>query len=158
MIASTVRSRLVLTTLAAFVLQVLPLPFWLAAVRPPLAVIAVIFWSLIASRVGGITLGFVTGLALDVYRGAVFGQHALALSLVAYIAVRQHLLVRNKPLFEQTVFAAALLFASEAVSWTIDGWTSNAAGGWMRWLPIIGGSLLWPLTAAWQASENRARR
>jgi len=146
MIASTVRSRLVLTTLAAFVLQVLPLPFWLAAIRPPLAVIAVIFWS------------FVTGLALDVYRGAVFGQHALALSLVAYIAVRQHLLVRNKPLFEQTVFAAALLFASEAVSWAIDGWTGNAAGGWMRWLPIFVGSLLWPLTAAWQAIENRARR
>jgi len=93
-----------------------------------------------------------------VYRGAVFGQHALALSLVAYVAVRQHLLVRNKPLFEQTVFAAALLFASEAVSWEIDGWTGHAAGGWMRWLPIVVGSMLWPLTSAWQASENRARR
>lgn len=158
MIASTVRSRLVLTTLAAFVLQVLPLPLWLAAVRPPLAVIAVIFWSLIAPRVGGVTLGFVTGLAIDVYRGVVFGQHALALSLVAYIAIRQHLLIRNKPLLEQTLFAASMLFVCEAVTWAIDGWTGHATGGWIRWLPIVVGSMLWPLTAAWQASENRARR
>jgi len=158
MIASTVRSRLVLTTLAAFVLQVLPLPLWLAAVRPPLAVIAVIFWSLIAPRVGGVTLGFVTGLAIDVYRGVIFGQHALALSLVAYITIRQHLLIRNKPLLEQVLFAASMLFVCEAVTWAIDGWTGHATGGWMRWLPIVVGSMLWPLTAAWQASENRARR
>lgn len=158
MIASTVRSRLVLTTLAAFVLQVLPLPLWLAAVRPPLAVIAVIFWSLIAPRVGGVTLGFVTGLAIDVYRGVIFGQHALALSLVAYITIRQHLLIRNKPLLEQALFAASMLFVCEAVTWAIDGWTGHATGGWMRWLPIVVGSMLWPLTAAWQASENRARR
>lgn len=158
MIVSTVRGRMLLTTLAAFVLQVLPLPFWLAALRPQFAVITVIFWSIIAPRAGGIALGFVTGLALDVYRGAVFGQHALALAFAAYVAIRQHLLVRTKPLFEQTLFAAGLLLACEVMVWAIDGWTGNAAGGWSRWLPVASGVLLWPLTAAWQASENRARR
>ena len=158
MTLGTVRTRLVITSLVAFVLQVLPLPIWLAAARPPFAVIAVIFWSLIAPRVGGIGLGFLMGLALDVYRGVVFGQHALALALVAYIAVRQHLIVRNKPIFEQTLFAALMLLLAETVTWAIDGWTGNATGGWTRWLPVLTGALLWPLTAAWQASENRARR
>jgi len=158
MILATVRSRMTLTALAAFVLQVLPLPIWLAVIRPPFAVIAVVFWSLIAPRAGGIALGFVVGLALDVYRGAVFGQHALALSLVAYVAIRQHLQVRAKPLLEQTLFAAGLLLAFELVTWAIDGWTGNAAGGWMRWLPVVTGAMLWPLTSSWQASENRARR
>ena len=158
MITATVRSRMVLTSLAAFVLQVLPLPFWLDAIRPPFAVVTVIFWSLIAPRAGGITLGFLVGLALDVYRGAVFGQHALALALVSYVAIRQHLQVRTKPLLEQALFAAALLLVFEAVTWAIDGWTGHATGGWMRWLPVITGALVWPLTAGWQASENRARR
>ena len=38
MIGATVRSRLMWSTLAAFVLQVVPLPWWLSIVRPPLAV------------------------------------------------------------------------------------------------------------------------
>lgn len=158
MIGATVRRRLVLTSLAAFVLQVVPLPWWLSIARPPFAVIAVIFWSLIAPRIGGIGLGFLVGLALDIYRGVIFGQHALALSFVAYVAIRQHLIVRNKPMFEQTLFATALLVAFEAISLAIDGWTGNSTGGWTRWLPALTGALLWPLTAAWQASENRARR
>ncbi|MEY3337731.1 MAG: hypothetical protein RL245_723 [Pseudomonadota bacterium] len=158
MIGATVRSRLMWSTLVAFVLQVVPLPWWLAIARPPLAVMTVIFWSLIAPRIGGIGLGFVVGLALDVYNGVIFGQHALALSFVAYVAIRQHLIVRNKPMFEQTLFAASLLFACEAITWAVDGWTGNASGGWMRWLPIVTGALIWPLSSAWQASENRARR
>ena len=158
MIGATARSRLVLSTLAAFVLQVVPLPWWLAVARPPLAVITVIFWSLIAPRIGGIGLGFLVGLALDVYRGVIFGQHALALSFVAYVAIRQHLIVRNKTMFEQALFAASLLFAFEANTWAVDGWTGHATGGWTRWLPVVTGALIWPLTAAWQASENRSRR
>lgn len=158
MTALSMRQRLLLTTLTAFVLQVLPLPVWLAAVRPPFAVLAVLFWSLIAPRLGGVGLGFVVGLALDVYRGVVFGQHALALAFVAYVAIRQHLIIRNKPMFEQVVFVGLLLLGFEAITWAIDGFTGNATGGWMRWLPVLSGPLLWPLTAAWQAAENRARR
>ena len=154
----TVRKRLALTTLAAFVLQVLPLPSWLATIRPPFAVIAVIFWSLIAPRVGGVGLGFLVGLALDVYRGVIFGQHALALAFVAYITARQHLIVRNKTMFEQTLFVALMVVAYETLTWSIDGFTGHAPGGWMRWLPVLVAPLLWPLTASWQAHENRARR
>ena len=158
MIVDTVRKRLILTTLAAFVLQVLPLPIWLAVARPPFAVLAVIFWSIIAPRIGGVGIGFIVGLALDVYRGVVFGQHALALAFVAYIAVRQHLIVRNKTIFEQALFVALLLIAYETITWSIDGFTGNATGGWTRWLPVLIGPLLWPLTSSWQALENRARR
>jgi len=146
--------RLLLTTLSAFVLQVLPLPLWLAAARPPFAVLAVIFWSLVAPRLGGVGLGFLVGLALDVYRGVVLGQHALALAFVAYVTIRQHRLIRAKPIFEQTLFVALLLLAFEAITWAINGFTGNATGGWLRWLPVLTGPLLWPLTATWQADES----
>lgn len=158
MILETMRHRLLLTTLIAFVLQALPLPLWAAAARPPFAALVVIFWSLIAPRLGGVGLGFAVGLALDVYRGVVFGQHALALAFVAYVAVRQHLIIRNKSIFEQTLFVTILLLSFEAIIWVIDGFTGHATGGWTRWLPVLTGPLIWPLTASWQAAENRARR
>ncbi len=158
MIAASMPRRLLLSAVVAFVLQVVPLPVWVAAARPPFAVLVVLFWSLIAPRLGGIGLGFAVGLALDVYRGVALGQHALALSFVAYVAIRQHLIIRNKPMFEQTVFVGLLLVACEAITWAIDGFTGNTTGGWLRWLPVLTGPLLWPLTASWQAAENRARR
>ena len=110
------RTSVLLSTFAAFVLQAVPLPSALEILRPPFAVLLVIFWSLTAPRVGGIALGFLTGLAIDVYQGVVLGQHALATALVAYIAIRQHLLVRTKPLLEQSLFVLALLLESLPIS------------------------------------------
>jgi rod shape-determining protein MreD len=90
---------------------------------------AVVYWSLNAPRAGGIALGFLTGLALDVFKGAVLGQYALATSLVAYVTIRQHLMMRNKPVFEQTLFVALMLLLWEIVVWAIDGWTGQNSIG-----------------------------
>jgi rod shape-determining protein MreD len=142
------RGSMTWTALAGLGLQLVPLPALIAPARPAFAVLAVVYWSLLAPRAGGIALGFLCGLALDVFRGAVLGQYALATALVAYVTIRQHLLVRNKPIFEQTLFVAAVLLAWEIVAWAIDGWTGQARGGWSRWLHVLTGALCWPLLAA----------
>jgi rod shape-determining protein MreD len=139
------RAAMALTSLLALVLNVVPLPSWLSVIRPAFVVLAVIYWSLKAPRAGGITLGFLGGLAVDVFKGAVLGQYALATSLIAYVAIRQHLLIRNKPVFEQTLYVAVALFLWELVIWSIDGWTGGSPSGWLRWVPVITGALLWPL-------------
>lgn len=142
------RGPMAWTSLAGLALQLLPLPALIAPARPAFAVLAVVYWSMLAPRAGGIALGFACGLALDVFRGAVLGQYALATALVAYVTIRQHLLVRNKPVFEQALFVAAMLLAWEIVAWAIDGWTGQARGGWSRWLHVPIGALCWPLLAA----------
>src|SRR5690606_19384391 len=104
--------RMILTALTALFFNVLPLPPMLDALRPPFLVLAVLYWSIAAPRAGGITLGFVAGFAIDVFEGAVLGQHALALSLITYLAVREHQKIRSKPAFQQSliVFAALGIF------------------------------------------------
>lgn len=141
------RLRLALNLVVAFLLQVLPLPPALAMLRPPLLVLAVAWWSLAAPQAGGIGAAFLAGLALDVVRGAVLGQHALATALVAYVAVRQHLLVRHKPVLEQSLFVAALLVLWQAVVSLIGLWTGHAGDGWRGWVPMAVGTLLWPIAA-----------
>jgi len=89
--------RILLTAFVALVLTVLPLPPWLDVLRPVFLVLAVLYWSVNAPRTGDIALGFFAGLALDVFQGPVLGQHALALALVTYIAVREHQRIRSKP-------------------------------------------------------------
>lgn len=99
-------------------------------------------------RAGGIALGFFSGVAIDVFMGAVLGQYALATSLIAYLAIRQHLLVRNKPVFEQTLLVALALTIYEVVVWVIDGWSGHRMGGITRWLHVLTGAVVWPVVTA----------
>ena len=134
-----------ITCIAGLVLSVVPLPHWLALVRPGFLVLVVLYWSTMAPLAAGILLGFLCGLALDVFQLSLLGQHALALAMLAYLAIRFHLLMRAKPLFEQSLYALAALVAYEIVLWAIDGWTGHSRGGVARLLPAFTGALAWPM-------------
>jgi len=95
---------------------------------------------------------------LDILQGVVLGQHALATTLVAYLAVRQHLLVRTKPFVEQSFFVCALLLAWVATCWTIEAFTGQSTGDWTRWLPVLTGAVVWPLLMLWSGSGAAGKR
>jgi rod shape-determining protein MreD len=142
------RGRLLLSAFVALVLNVLPLPPWLDALRPAFLVLAVLYWSVNVPRTGGIALGFFAGLALDVFQGPVLGEHALALSLVTYIAVREHQRIRSKPAIQQALIVFAALVIYEIVLFMIDGWTGHAVTTPLRWLHTLTGALIWPPAVA----------
>jgi rod shape-determining protein MreD len=142
------RGRLVVSAFFALVLTVLPLPPWLDVLRPAFLVLLVLYWSVNAPRTGGIALGFFAGLALDVFQGPVLGEHALALSLVTYIAVREHQRIRSKPAIQQALIVLAALIIYEIVLFMIDGWTGHAVTTPLRWVHTLTGALIWPPAAA----------
>jgi rod shape-determining protein MreD len=142
------RGRLIVSAFVALVLTVLPLPPWLEVLRPAFLVLAVLYWSVNAPRTGGIALGFFAGLALDVFQGPVLGEHALALSLVTYIAVREHQRIRSKPAIQQALIVFAALIIYEIVLFMIDGWTGHAVTTPLRWVHTLTGALIWPPAAA----------
>jgi len=142
------RGRMLLAALVALVLTVLPLPAWLDVVRPAFLVLTVLYWSVNAPRAGGVAFGFFAGLALDVFQGPVLGEHALALALVSYIAVREHQRIRSKPVFQQALFVFPALLIYEFVLFAIDGWTGHPVTSSLRWVHTVTGALVWPPAAA----------
>jgi rod shape-determining protein MreD len=142
------RLRMLLTALIALILTVLPLPLWLDVLRPPFLVLTVLYWSINMPRAGGIGLGFICGLLLDVFQGPVLGEHALALSLIAYIAVREHQRIRSKPAFQQSLIVLTALIFYEFVAFAIDGWTGHPVTSPLRWLHALTGAIVWPPAAA----------
>ena len=148
MTVGQVRMRMALTALLALILTVLPLPVWLDVFRPAFLVLTVLYWSINTPRAGGIGLGFLCGLLLDVFQGPVLGEHALALALVAYIAVREHQRIRSKPAIQQALIVFVALLAYEAVLFAIDGWTGHPVTSPLRWLHTLSGAMIWPLAAA----------
>jgi len=142
------RTRLLLSALLALILTVLPLPWWLDVARPAFLVLTVIYWSVNAPRAGGLAIGFFAGLMLDVFQGPVLGEHALALSLITYIAVREHQRIRSKPAIQQALIVLAALIMYEVVLFMIDGWTGHPVTSPLRWVHTLSGALIWPAAAA----------
>jgi rod shape-determining protein MreD len=135
------------TVLLALILQVLPLPDWLAVVRPSFVALVVVYWGIYAPHAGGIFAPWVTGLALDVFKGAVLGQNALAIALLAYISMSLHQRLRNQTLVQQSLFVFAMLTLNEFVLLAIEGWSGNAITTPWRWIQPMIGAMLWPFVA-----------
>ena len=134
------------TALAGLLLTLLPLPSFLGVIRPPFLVVVILYWSTMTPRAGGILIGFLAGMTLDLLQGTQLGEHALALSFVTYLAVRLHLLTRAKPIFEQSLFALIALLLYETLLWAIDGWSGHPLNSVLRWLPALTGAAIWPVT------------
>ncbi|HEY6483265.1 MAG TPA: rod shape-determining protein MreD [Steroidobacteraceae bacterium] len=156
--SSEPRGQMLLTALVGLILTVLPLPPWLSVVRPAFLVLTVLYWSIAAPRAGGIALAFFAGLMLDVFQGPVLGEHALALCLIAYIAVREHQKIRSKPAFQQSLIVFAALVTYEFILFAIDGWTGHPITNPLRWTHTVSGAILWAPVAAVLAATNDKRR
>lgn len=141
------RVPMVISVLLGLILSILPLPRWLEIVRPDFLVIVVLYWSIMVPRAGGITLAFASGLALDALKGVVLGQHALALSLATYLAIKLHLRVRIFPIWHQALTVLWLLALYQFVLFWVDGATGHPITNYSRWLPAFTGAVLWPLFA-----------
>jgi rod shape-determining protein MreD len=132
------------TSLIALLLTVAPLPTWGAIVRPAFLVLTVLYWSIMIPRVG-LMLAFFGGIAIDVFQGSLLGEHALSLTIVSYLGIRLNLLVRAKPLFEQSLFVFAALRVYEFILWIVDGWSQHSLNTPARWVHTLTGGLIWPL-------------
>jgi rod shape-determining protein MreD len=144
------------SVVAGLVLSIVPLPGWLDAARPDLALLAVIYWTLTSPRIAGLGYAWLVGLLLDVLRGIVLGQHALGFLVVAFLTHRLQLRMRMFPVPQQAVVVLGLLALYHFLIFWTDGLTGHGYTGWNRWLPLVSGALLWPFIVA--AGDTLTRR
>jgi rod shape-determining protein MreD len=137
--------RIVAVTIAALLASVLPLPGWLELLRPDFVALTVLWFTLLSPRLTGLFYAWGAGLALDVFRGVLLGQHALALIAIAYVASKLRLQVRAFPPLQQTAVILALLWLNEFIVFWIDGVAGHPVTDWRRWLSVPVGAACWPL-------------
>ena len=78
--------RVIGLTVLALAATVAPLPEWLEPYRPDFVALTVLWFCLLSPRLLGLTYGWCAGLALDGFSGVLLGQHALTLTVIAYVA------------------------------------------------------------------------
>ena len=128
----------------ALLLTALPMPEAAANWRPAWVALVLVYWCMAAPEQVGVMVGWTVGLLLDVMTGTLLGQHALGLSVVAYVAHHTHRRVRVLPLWRQGITIFVLVFLYQAlVLWSngIRGIPVEASAYWTS--PFVS-MLLWP--------------
>lgn len=139
------RAFITFSLVAAFVLDLLP--WGHAPGVPDFLALALVFWNIHQPRRVGIGAAFVFGLLMDVHEGALFGEHALAYTLISYGAITLHRRILWFPRAAQTLYVFPLLLVAQLASLAIRMWVGGTWPGWMYFGESFVGALLWPLIA-----------
>ena len=133
------------TMLLALMLVMLPLPDWARVFRPDWLTLVLIYWVLAMPERLGIVFAWTFGLLLDVTQGAILGQHAIGLVLVAFFVQLQYKRIRVFSLLQQALVVFVLLMFKQLIVLWVSGIVGQAPDDLADYfLPSIIGAVIWP--------------
>lgn len=116
-----------------------------AAWAPDLLALALVFWGVHQPQRIGIGAAFVFGLLMDVHQGSVLGQHALAYSVLNFLAIAIHRRLLWFTLTAQALQVLLLLAAAHLVALAVRMMVGGSFPGLSLLLAPVLEALLWPL-------------
>ena len=128
----------------ALVLTVMPLPDWVRDFRPQWVTLMLIYWCMALPQRVGVGTAWTLGVFEDVLTGTLMGQHALGLSVTAFLALRLHQRIRIFPLWQQSLSVFVLLLVDHLLSLWVIGATGQPTPSLWYWMPTLVGMFLWP--------------
>lgn len=116
-----------------------------AAWMPDFLALVLVFWSIHQPQRVGIGVAFIFGLFVDVHQGAMLGQHALAYTVLSFLAIAIHRRLLWFSVPSQAFQVLPLFVASHAIQLIVRMLAGGAFPGWLLLLAPLLESLLWPL-------------
>lgn len=133
------------TLVVALLLNLLPWSGVAALLRPDFVALALLYWYTFEPRKMGFLPAWLLGLAMDISDASLFGQHALAYTCVAYLAIVLHRRVQRFTLGPQVLHAVAVLFVPLAVMLLVRIAAGADFPGILYFGPCLTGAALWPV-------------
>jgi len=137
---------IILSFILALSLTIIPLPNMIEGLRPEFVSLTLIYWCMALPNRIGLGSAWTAGIFLDVMRDTLLGQHALALTLVAFFILQLHQRIRVFPLWQQAISIGVMILIQIALVLWIKGIMSEKADFWVALLPVLTTSLFWPPT------------
>lgn len=138
------RSVIYATIFVGLVLSAWPLPDAVRPFWPAWTALILIYWTLALPHRVNVGTFWVVGLLIDVLKGGLLGEHALALAALAYLTSLWHLQVRVFPVQQQILVVGMLLGLYEFILFWIRGIVGIDRPLFHSIAPVVSGALLWP--------------
>ncbi|HEU4458865.1 MAG TPA: rod shape-determining protein MreD [Methylibium sp.] len=124
------------------------LPLGRQPALPDVLAVVLAFWVVHEPRRVGMGAAFLFGVVMDVHQGALLGQHALAYTLLAFVATMLHRRLRWFDALGQAAQVLPLFVLSHAVMLVVRLVAGATLPGWSLLLAPLFEALLWPI-ASW---------
>lgn len=134
-----------LTLLGGLIANALPVGGLALSLKPDFLALVLLYWCIQEPRYVGVGSAWWLGLVMDVVDATVFGQHALAYSVLAYAAGYFRRRVLRFPLWQQAAQVALLLLLCAALVMLVRVVGGAALPRWIYFVGSLTGALLWPL-------------
>ena len=131
------------TLVLAALLQMLPGGRHVAS--PDLLALVLVFWNVHQPRRVGVGVAFFFGLVMDVHQAALLGQHALAYTLLSFLAITVHRRVLWFGVPAQALHVLPVFVAAHAVSLLARLIAGGLLPGWWLLAAPLLEALLWPV-------------
>lgn len=121
--------------------------FGRAAWTPDLLALTLVFWTIHQPQRVGIGTAFVFGIFVDVHQGALLGQHALAYTVLSFLAIAIHRRLLWFKVPSQAFQVLPLFVAAHAIELICRLSAGGAFPGFLMLLAPALESLLWPVVS-----------
>ncbi len=147
-----------LTLVAALLLNLMQFTGWVLLLRPDFVALTLLYWGIHQPRKVGFLPAFLLGLAVDVAEGSLFGQHALAYSVMMFSAIALHRRVAMFGVRHQMLHVLAILLLMQVIVLAVRAAAGGEYPGWWYFVPSVTAALLWPVIQALFRILLRSRR
>ena len=137
-------SFIVATFVAALLINLLPWSGELMVIKPDFVALVVLYWCIQQPRKVGFTSAWLLGLVMDVAEGSLFGQHALAYSVLAFGGIVLHRRVLMFSMRNQVLHVIVLLLLNDIMVLAIRMLAGAGFPGLQYFIGSLTGAALWP--------------
>jgi rod shape-determining protein MreD len=143
------------SVLIALFLNGLPWEGIALALRPDFVALVMLYWCTHKPLRVGIGMSWAVGILADVSDASLFGQHALAYTVLAFGGVVLHRRLQMFDLRQQTIQVFGIFAATYAV-YALVNWQVNGYVVWTYFLGCLTSTLLWmPLSIMFLAIRQK---
>lgn len=133
------------TFLLALLISILPVARELALYRPEFVCLLCVYWVLYAPEKVGVGIAWSVGFLADVVEGSVWGGHAIALAILAYICLHSYQRLRSYPLWQQGLWAFVFLGIHQVIVSWVQGMEGYSYPLFFMLAPALASAICWPL-------------
>lgn len=136
---------IIITLVAALLANLLPWSGWAVWLAPDFVALIVLYWCIHEPRKAGFLTAWGLGLLMDIANGSLFGEHALAYSILAYAGMVLHRRVQRFSMAPQILHVIPLLLFTDLVVLLVRALAGADFPGYAYFLGSFTGAALWPV-------------
>lgn len=138
---------LIASLFAGLLVAVMPLASKFSLLRPELVCLLVIYWIMAAPQHLGVAYAWMIGLLQDIVEGTIWGGHALALSVIAYICLVSYQRIRSYVIWHQAVWIFILVGTHQVIVNWVQGMAGYHGSVYLLLVPAVVSALCWPVVS-----------